>query len=121
MLMCCMLQSPLITTMWMGTINCTLLPTVTFVVDTYGVCQKYSGAEIAQFLLYSIFCIISTVLGPAWFDALDVFHFFSWPLSYGWQLTLLTYALMVLYMGTVHSANFWWYKRNQRCQVVPYK
>ena len=106
--------------MWMGTMNVTLLPTVTFAVDTYGFCQKYSGAEITLFLLYSIFCIVSTTLGPAWFDTLDVFHFSSWPLSFGWQVTLLAYALMVVYMGTIHSANLWWYKRNQRCQVIPY-
>lgn len=55
MLRCCNLQNPLLTMMWMGTINCTLMPTVTFAVDTYGFCQKYSGAEVALFLLYSIF------------------------------------------------------------------
>lgn len=58
--------------MWVSAMHVTLVPMMNFAIDTYGFCQRYSGAEVAFFFLYSMFCLLCVVLAPAWFDALDI-------------------------------------------------
>lgn len=102
---------------WVGGINSTLLPTVIFVMDTYGFCMKYSYAEVAVFLVYSIFCMLCCFLGPTWFDKLDVFKFYVLPLSFGWRLYPISLGCMIVYWG-VHLSVIVWNRQRQH-QVSP--
>ena len=112
------LQNPLVTMMWVGILNSTLLPTVNFAIDTYGFCQKYSWAEVALFSVYSIFCMLCCMLSPAWFDVLDVFQFYALPFSFGWKLYLLGVAGMMGYW-TVQILGVTWARSRQRRRLRP--
>ena len=59
--------------MWMSTMHVMVLM-VSFAINTYRMCQRYSGPEVAFCLLYSMFWLLCVVLTPAWFYV-DIFHF----------------------------------------------
>ena len=112
-------QNPLLTMMWVAILNGTLVPTVSFAVDTYGFSQRYSGAEIALFTLYGITCLICSMLAPSWFDAKHVFRFYSWPFSFVWKLYSLGLGLMIIYWVSMHTLQYLLDRHTLRRQMAP--
>ena len=111
-------QNPLVTMVWVAVLNSTLLPSVNFGIDTYGFCEMYSVAGVVLFATYSVFCLLCCVLSPAWFDVLDIFHFFAFPVSFGWRLDLLGVTAMMLYWN-VQTLGVVWQWLRRRHQISP--
>ena len=113
------LQNPLVTMVWVAVLNSTLLPTVNFVIDTYGFCQSFSWAGVVLFTTYGVLCIVSCILSPVWFDRIDMFHFYAFPVSFGWRLALLGITCMAVYWNqhsvyVVHCEQFIGFRFFQR-------
>ena len=94
----CVLQSQTLTLVWLIAINNEVLPVITFVVDVYGFCKQISIPEIVLFAIFEGFCIVSATLGPAWFDKLNVFHFYPQPFHWEWRMYMYGIGFISSYL-----------------------
>ena len=83
------MQSPSLAVVWAVTLQLTLLPLATFIVDTLGFCQMYSRPEMVLLAIYGAFGMTCCIAGPGWFDALDVFQFYDGPVSFNLRMYLI--------------------------------
>ena len=102
------MQSPTLTLVWLIAINNTLLPVISFVVDTYSFCKFFSNAEIALLAIFEAFCIVSSTIGPAWFDVTNVFHFYPMPFHFQWRVYRNGIGFIVCYLLTFHGVRIAW-------------
>ena len=93
----CGMQSPSLTMIWAVTLHLTLLPLATFTFDTLGFCQMYSRPEIVLLSVYGAFGMVSCIAGPAWFDALDLFHFYAGPVEFNVRTYLIGFCFAAGY------------------------
>lgn len=96
-------QSPTVTVVWLTALNNTLLPVIIFVVDVYGFCKGVSIPEIALLAVFEVFCVISTTLGPDWFDVLNLYHFYPMPFHVEWRLYAHAIGFIPAYMIVFHG------------------
>ena len=115
---CFVLQNPLLTMVWVSELNCTLLPTVIFAIDTYGFCQKYSRGEIVLFSTYGVFCIFCGILSPVWLNDFGAFQFFDFPTDFGWRFYCIGWSFMILYW-TIQILGSLWNGHRQKRQMSP--
>ena len=94
--------------MWLIAINNTLLPVISFVVDVYGFCQNFSIAEIALLAVYEAFCIVSSTIGPKWFDVTDLYHFYPMPFHFQWRVYGYGIGFISCYILTFHGIRIAW-------------
>lgn len=101
-------QSPSLTLAWLIAINNTLLPVITFVVDVYGFCKTISIPEIALFAVYEAFCVVSSTIGPAWFDVTNLFHFYPMPFYFQWRVYGYGIGFIACYLLTFWGIRIAW-------------
>ena len=104
------MQSPTVTLVWLIAINNTLLPVITFVVDVYGFCKLVSIPEIALLAVFEAFCIVSSTIGPDWFDVLDLFHFYPMPFHAMWRIYGYGIGFIAAYLIAFHGVRIAWDK-----------
>lgn len=101
-------SSPSLTLAWLIAINNTLLPVITFVVDVYGFCKTISIPEIALFAVYKAFCVVSSTIGPAWFDVTNLFHFYPMPFYFQWRVYGYGIGFIACYLLTFWGIRIAW-------------
>lgn len=102
------MQSPTLTLVWLIAINNTLLPVITFVVDVYGFCRTISIPEIALFAVYEAFCIVSSTLGPTWFDVTNLFRFYPMPFYVEWRMYVYGIGFISSYLLAFYGVGVVW-------------
>lgn len=96
--MCGGVQSPTLTLVWLIAINNTILPVVTFVLDVYGYCKQVSIPEVVLLAIFEGFCIVSSTLGPDWFDVFNLFHFYPQPFQWEWRMYMYGVCFITSYL-----------------------
>lgn len=104
----CVVQSPTLTLVWLIAINNTVLPVVTFVVDVYGFCKWVSIPEVVLLAVFEGFCIVSSTLGPDWFDVLNVFHFYPTPFQWEWRMYMYGIGFISSYLLIFQCVQMAW-------------
>ncbi|DBA67665.1 TPA: hypothetical protein ACH3X2_001258 [Trebouxia sp. C0005] len=109
------------TVIWLVALNSAALPMATSANDTRIFCSKYSKLELILILANTTFGVLCSLLGPSWFDALNVFHFHHLPWAFLWRLYLLICTFLVLYVIALQSVKkvFDWCERHLQNRVLP--
>lgn len=107
--------------MWIAALNAVALPSVAFANDAWLFCARLSPPEFLLYTVNTIFGILCSVLGPSWFDVLDIYHFYQLPLAFTWRLYLLLCGFMLLYVIALYSIDRIrkWYEQHHRNAIVP--
>lgn len=115
------MQSPAVTVIWIAALNTLGLPAASFGHDASLFCVAISRPEILLYLLNTVFGVLCSVLGPWWFDVLDIYHFYQLPWGFRWRMYLLLGVFMLLYVGALFSITkiCTWYKQHHQNAVVP--
>jgi len=100
----CVLQNPVITVAWSLCLTQVVVPAVMFPWECYPYCKKVNTSGVilvAAFLIYTTLCC---TLGPGFYDANDIFKFYSLPLSFNYKLEILCLACSVGYVFVLVKA-----------------
>lgn len=95
---------------WLIAINNSLLPVITFVMDVYGFCKQLTIPELVLLAIFEIFCIVSSTIGPIWFDVTNIFHFYPMPFHFEWRMYAVGLCFLVCYLITFWSVRIAWNK-----------
>ncbi|KAL0037175.1 hypothetical protein WJX79_003951 [Trebouxia sp. C0005] len=101
-------SSPTLTLVWLIAINNTVLPVVTFVLDVYGFCKGVSIPEVVLLAILEGFCIVSSTLGPDWFDVLNLFHFYPQPFQWEWRMYMYGIGFISSYLLLFQCVQMAW-------------
>lgn len=104
----CVVQSSTLTLCWLIAINNLLLPVITFVVDVYGFCKQLSIPEVVLLTVFEVFCIVSSTIGPKWFDVFNLFHFYPMPFYFEWRMYMYGIGFISSYLLTFHCVRIIW-------------
>ncbi len=109
------------TVTWLVALNSAALPLAISANDTRIFCPKPSKLELALILANTTFGVLCSLLGPSWFDALNVFHFHHLPWAFLWRLYLLVCGFMTMYVIALQSVKKVsdWCERCLQNRVLP--
>ena len=103
---CCgyVLQNANVTTIWCICLVQVVAPAVMFTAECYPYCKKANKPElmlVGALVLYTTLCC---TLSPGWYDANDIFLFYSLPFSFSVKLELISLACVLGYLSVLMTA-----------------
>ena len=110
-----------VTVMWVAAVNSPVLPLTSFANDAWLFCQKFSKLELVVQQSCTIFSIVSSILGPSWFDTLDMYHFSHLPVGFNWRVYCMICGFFLLYMTVLGGVKriFVWYAQHHYNMILP--
>ena len=115
-----MVQSPTLTLVWVVALNNTLMPLVSFTIDTHGFCKRFSRPEAVLLMIYTVFCVSCAVVGPGWFDVFDIYDFYPMPFHFMWRAYMLALCCVICYFWTFRCIRVVWDKYGPRASCHKY-
>ena len=90
------------------------IPAASFAYDVGAFCKRFSIPEAILATVYGIFAFLCVLLGPAWFDAADVFKFYHFQFSYTYKLDLVGWCFMVGFLVVLPVTRVLWNRYDLR-------
>ena len=115
------MQNPVLTLIWAETLSQSMLPLVTFAVDSGEFSQKFSKPEVMLGTLYTSFAFVCDIMGPAWFDFRNVFKFYQFKVSFMYKYDLVGWAFFAVYFTVMTTTRMMWRWNDQRvARIAPH-
>ena len=92
------LQNPVSSACWCIGLCQIIPPVISFARDTQPHCIAVNKAEAVLFLVYALFAFLCNLLGPTFFDALNVFHFYKFPFSYTSKYDAVVWSFLMMFV-----------------------
>lgn len=93
-----LLQNPVITIVWCICLVQIIVPAIMFPFECYPYCKKANKAELALIGALLVYMSLCCLLGPGFYDANDIFGFYSLPFSFTYKLEVLCLVFSVGYV-----------------------
>ena len=116
------MQNPVVTLVWAASLSSCILPLVTFAVETGEFTQGFSKPEAILALTYTIFAFLCDILGPSWFDAMNLFKFYDFRISFMYKYDLVGWAFFAVYFGALTATRRIWDRHERRTtRITPHQ
>ncbi len=92
------LQNPVVTIVWCLWLVQTIMAALFFPIECAPYCQKQNTPELVLILAYLGFMTLCCTLGPGFYDANDVFKFYSLPWAFRYKLEVACFAGALVYL-----------------------
>lgn len=108
----CKLQNPIVTAVWSVCLVQVITPAVMFTAECHPYCKKLNLPELILVGAFFIYMTLCCTLSPGWYDANDIFGFYSLPLSFSYKMELICLACILGYTFSLLGARrlFVWYE-----------
>ncbi|DBA99058.1 TPA: hypothetical protein ACH3X1_014197 [Trebouxia sp. C0004] len=97
-------QNPVITVVWCICLVQIIVPAIMFPFECYPYCKKANKAEMVLVGALLVYMSLCCLLGPGFYDADDIFGFYSLPFSFAYKLGVLCLVLSVGYVVVLVKA-----------------
>lgn len=93
-----MLQNSVVTSIWCLCLVQVVTPAVMFTAECYPYCKKVNKPELMLVGALLVYMTLCCTLSPGWYDAIDIFRFFSLPFSFSVRLEVICLACVLGYL-----------------------
>lgn len=92
-----------------------IVPAVMFTAECHPYCKKLNMPELILVGAFLVYMTLSCTLSPGWYDANDIFKFYSLPLHFSVKLELVCLACTLMYVFSLLGARrlFAWYEKQR--------
>ncbi len=99
-----LLQNPVITVVWCICLVQIIVPAIMFPFECFPYCKKANKAEMVLIGALLVYMSLCCLLGPGFYDANDIFGFYSLPFSFAYKLEVLCLTFSVGYVMVLVKA-----------------
>lgn len=92
------MQNVVVSCVWVVGLCQVVIPVISFSRDTQPHCKHTNLPETLLFLTFSIFAFLCCLLGPTFFDKIDLFHFYKFPTSFTYYLDAIVWAFLLVFL-----------------------
>ena len=112
------MQNPVLTLVWAATLSSCMLPLATFAVDSGEFTHGFSKPEAFLAFTYTSFAFLCDILGPSWFDALNLFKFYRFNVSFMYKFDLVGWAFFAVYFSAMTATRRIWDRYELRTRIT---
>lgn len=100
----CVLQNPVVTIVWSICLTQVITPAVMFTAECHPYCKKVNMPELVLVSAFLVYMTLCSTLSPGWYDANNIFGFYSLPISFSVRMELISLGCILGYVLTLLSA-----------------
>ena len=99
-----LLQNPVITVVWCICLVQIIVPAIMFPFECYPYCKKANKAEMVLVGALLVYMSLCCLLGPGFYDANNIFGFYSLPFSFAYKMEIVCLSFSVGYVMVLVKA-----------------